>query len=137
MALEIFKLFGSIMVDNDKANDSISQTDKKAQGVGKTLLKGVGTTAKWGAGILAAAGAGVTALGAVAMKSAGVADNMSQKIGISRTAYQELDFVMSQSGAVLLLLGAVIFIIIMLKEMIRIGFKKNTRLTSKKGKNSY
>lgn len=102
MALEIFKLFGSVFVDTEKAEESLQKTDKKAEGMGKTLLKGVGTAAKWGAGIATAAGAGVAALTGVAMKSAGVADNidkMSQKIGISRTAYQELDFVMSQSGA--------------------------------------
>mgnify|MGYP000668292659 CR=1 FL=1 len=32
MAIEVFKLFGSIMVDNDKANKSISDTDKKLKG---------------------------------------------------------------------------------------------------------
>ncbi|MBH1941632.1 hypothetical protein I5677_12085 [Mobilitalea sibirica] len=102
MALEIFKLVGSIFVNNEKADESIAKTDKKAQGLGTTLVKGVGTAAKWGAGLATAAGAGVTAITGLATKTAKTADNidkMSQKIGISRTAYQELDFVMSQSGA--------------------------------------
>lgn len=101
MALEIFKLMGSIYVDNDKANESIAKTDKNAQGVGKTLLKGVGTAAKWGAGIATAAGAGAAALTGVAMKSSGVADNidkMSQKIGISKQGFQEWSYIMGQNG---------------------------------------
>lgn len=101
MALEIFKLVGSIMVDNTKANESLSKTDDKAKGIGQRLASGIGTAAKWGAGIVAAAGAGAAALYGVATKSAETADHidkMSQKIGISRTAYQELDFILSQNG---------------------------------------
>lgn len=101
MALEIFKLVGSIMVDNTKANESLSKTDDKAKGIGQRLASGIGTAAKWGAGIVAAAGAGAAALYGVATKSAAAADEidkMSQKIGISRTAYQELDFILSQNG---------------------------------------
>jgi len=101
LALEIFKLVGSIMVDNTKANESLSKTDDKAKGIGQRLASGIGTAAKWGAGIVAAAGAGAAALYGVATKSAETADHidkMSQKIGISRTAYQELDFILSQNG---------------------------------------
>lgn len=101
MALEIFKLVGSIMVDNTKANESLSKTDDKAKGIGQRLASGIGTAAKWGAGLVAAAGSGAAALYGVATKSAETADHidkMSQKIGISRTAYQELDFILSQNG---------------------------------------
>ncbi len=102
IALEIFKLVGSIFVDNSAANESISKTDEKAQSLGDKMLKGVGTAAKWGAGLAAGAATGAAALYGVAAKAAGVTDNidkMSQKIGISRQAYQELDFICSQSGA--------------------------------------
>lgn len=101
MALEIFKLVGSIMVDNSKANESLSKTDEKAQGVGKTLASGIGKAAAWGA---AAVGAGAAAVGAMTKAAESTAaqadqiDKMSQKLGISRQSYQELDFVMSQSG---------------------------------------
>lgn len=101
MAFEIFKLVGSIFVDSEAANDSIKKTDEKAEGLGKKFLSGIGTAAKWGAGIVAGAGAGAVALGGLAVKTASVTDNidkMSQKIGISREAYQELDFICSQSG---------------------------------------
>lgn len=99
--MELFKLFGSILVDNSKANDSISETDKKTEGLGQKFLAGVGTAAKWGAGIAGAAAAGATALFGVATKAADamdVIDKGSQKMGISTKAYQEWDYAMGQSG---------------------------------------
>lgn len=101
MAIEIFKLFGSIFVNNDEANKSISKTDKKASGVAETFSKGVKKAAKWSAAIVGGASAAVGGMMKMATSSASTADNidkMSQKIGISRQAYQELDFICSQSG---------------------------------------
>lgn len=66
MAVEIFKLFGSIFVNNDEANKSISETDKKSKGVASTLGNGIKTAAKWGAAMVGGAAAGVGALSAVA-----------------------------------------------------------------------
>ena len=54
MAIEIFKLFGSIFVNNDEANKSIAKTDQKASSVASTLGNGVKKAAKWGAAISAA-----------------------------------------------------------------------------------
>lgn len=101
MAMEIFKLVGSIFVDSTAAEESISKTDKKASNVGQTLLKGVGTAAKWGAGLAAGAGVAVTALTKVASDSAtamDVIDKGSAKVGISKQAYQEWGYVLSQNG---------------------------------------
>lgn len=101
MAVEIFKLFGSIFVNNDEANKSISDTDKKAKNTHSTLGSGIKTAAKWGAAVLGAATGAVTGLTKMATSAASTADNvdkMSQKIGISRQSYQELDFICSQSG---------------------------------------
>ncbi len=56
MAVEIFKLFGSIFVNNDEANKSISDTDKKAKNTHSTLGSGIKAAAKWGAAITTAAG---------------------------------------------------------------------------------
>lgn len=101
MAVEVFKLFGSIFVNNEEANKSIAKTDEKASGVASTLGKGVKTAAKWGAAIVGGASAAAGGLMKMAQSSASTADNvdkMSQKIGISRQAYQELDFICSQSG---------------------------------------
>ena len=101
MAFEIFKLVGSIMVDNKAADQSLSATDSKAEGVGRTLLSGIGTAAKWGAAVVAAGVTAATALVKVATDTAATCDEidkMSQKIGISREAYQELDYILSQNG---------------------------------------
>ena len=60
MALEIFRLVGSVFVDTDEASKSLQKTDKNAEGLGKTLLNGITTAAKWAAGLTAAAGAVAT-----------------------------------------------------------------------------
>lgn len=102
MALEIFRLFGSIFVDSEQANKSISKTDKNAQNVGKTLANGIATAGKWAAGIVGGAGAAASALASFAISSANTmdtVDKMSQKIGISRQSFQELEYVFSQNGA--------------------------------------
>ena len=101
MAVEIFKLFGSIFVNNDEANKSISKTEEKAKSTHSTLADGIATAAKWGTAIVGGATAAASGLTALATSSAATADNvdkMSQKIGVSREAYQELDFICSQSG---------------------------------------
>lgn len=99
--MNLFKLVGSIFVDNSAANESISKTDEKASGLGNTLSKGIKTVAAWGTAIVSAAVVAGTAIYSSATSAAAAADNidkMSQKIGISREAYQELDFICSQSG---------------------------------------
>ncbi len=68
--MEIFKLFGSILVNNDEANKSISKTDEKAEGLGKRLIGGIGTDVKWGGALAAAAGSAAIGLGTVATKAA-------------------------------------------------------------------
>lgn len=69
MALEIFRLMGSVFVDTDKANKSLNKIDNKAQGFGKSLLKGVGTAAKWAAGVAVAAGTVGVAIAKSAVES--------------------------------------------------------------------
>lgn len=66
MAVEIFKLFGSIFVNNDEANKSIAETEKKSKGVASTLGSGIKTAGKWGAAMVGGAAAGVGALSTVA-----------------------------------------------------------------------
>ena len=99
--MEIFKLFGSIMVNSSEAEKSISNTGSKAEGLAAKLGKGITTAAKWGAGIAAGATAAAGAMLGVANKAAETADEidkMSQKIGLSKEAYQEWDYAMGQSG---------------------------------------
>ena len=99
--MELFKLFGTIMVDNDKANKSINSTSKEADGLGNKLLNSAKTVGKWAAALGTAAVAAGTAIYGVSKKAANTTDHidkMSQKLGLSREKYQELDFIMSQSG---------------------------------------
>lgn len=101
MAMEIFRLIGSVFVDTDQAEESIKKTDEKAGSLGQTLLNGVGTAAKWGAGIVAGATAAAGALVGVATDAAGamdVIDKGSAKVGISKQAYQEWSYVLGQNG---------------------------------------
>lgn len=88
MALEIFKLFGTIMVNNDEANKSISATEGKAEGLGSKLISGIGTAGKWAAGIAAAAGTAALALGTVAVHSADEYNNALNKLQV-QTGYSD------------------------------------------------
>lgn len=101
MAMEIFRLIGSVFVDTDQANDSIQKTDEKASKLGENFLNGVGTVAKWGAAVVAGATAAAGALVGVATDAAGAMDAIdkgSAKVGISKTAYQEWSYVLGQNG---------------------------------------
>lgn len=66
MALEIFRLVGSVFVDTDKANKSLQNTDKNAGNLGKSLANGIKSVGKFAAGIGAAVGAAGAGLAAVA-----------------------------------------------------------------------
>lgn len=66
MALEVFKLFGSIFINTDEADTSISKTEKKASSFKESLGKGIATAGKWGAAVVGGATAAAGALGTVA-----------------------------------------------------------------------
>ena len=100
--MEIFKLFGSIFIDDKDASQKITDMDKKGKGFASTLGSGIKTAAKWGAGIAAAAGAAVTGVVALADSTAQAGDRvdkMSQSLGLSNKAFQEWDYVLGQNGA--------------------------------------
>ncbi|NLK94734.1 MAG: hypothetical protein GX275_06045 [Clostridiales bacterium] len=94
MALEIFKLFGSIMINNDEANNSIAKTESHADSLASKFVSGVGTAAKWGAGLVTAASTAALALGTIAVKGA---DDYQQSLnqlqvstGVTNKEMQEL-----------------------------------------------
>lgn len=66
MAMEIFRLIGSVFVDTDKADKSLKKTDKNAEGLGSKLLSVGKSAGKFAAGVAGAAAAAGTALIAVA-----------------------------------------------------------------------
>lgn len=108
MALEIFRLVGSIFVDNDAANKSLQDTDKKAEGVGSKLLGAVGAAGKFAMGVGAAAVAVGGAMAAVAentreyrteqgkLQAAFEVSNFSAET--ARSTYSALNGVLGDSG---------------------------------------
>ena len=99
--MEIFKLFGSILVDSSKAEESISKTGEKAEGFGKKLQNGIATAGKWALGVGAAAVAVGGAMMAAAGKVASTADEIdkaSRRAGTSAENWQKLNYAFGQSG---------------------------------------
>ena len=101
MALEIFKLVGSVFVDTDKANDSLQKVDKNA---GK-VAEGFGKAGKVVAGVGAAIGTAVVAAGTTivnfANDTAEMADQIDKasiRMGIGAERYQELAYAAEQCG---------------------------------------
>lgn len=108
MAMEIFKLVGSVFVDTDAADKSLKKTDKNAEGLGSKLLAAGKTAGKFAAGV---AGACVAAGAALV----GVAENTREyrteqgKLNTAfinsgfaaetaRATYSELNGVLGDSG---------------------------------------
>ena len=114
--MEIFRLFGSIFIENEKANKSLRDTEKQATDVGKTLQETTKAAIKFGDELgkrLTDVGSKMTKLAGVplaALKAAmfglakttadytaTVMDN-ARVVGLSAEAYQELQYAMAQSG---------------------------------------
>ena len=101
MAANLFKLVGSIYVDTDKANDSLSKTDKKAEGVGNKLAGAGKKAAAFAGAAVAATGAVVAGMKEQADATAAAADEIdkgSQKMGVSAEQYQKLSYAAELSG---------------------------------------
>lgn len=103
--MELFRLFGSILIDDKEAIESLKNADQKGKETSESMGKKFGNAAKTvGKGMLAVGTATVGAIGVLtgmATKTAETTDRidkMSQKIGLSREGFQEWDFIMSQSG---------------------------------------
>ena len=101
----IFSLFGEVLIDNTNANKSIDDTTQKAENSGAKVGSAFSAITKGAAAVGTAVVAGAAAAGGAAYKmasdtaaAADEVDKMSQKLGMSREAYQEWDYVLSQSG---------------------------------------
>lgn len=96
--MDVFRMVGSIALQGGKeASRELEQFDEKGK---KTSL-----SFKNMIGVVAGVTAGITALGAsigaITKKVMGLTDEIdkqSQRLGISRERYQELDFIISQNG---------------------------------------
>ena len=99
--MDLFKLVGSIFIDNEKANESLQKTDDTAQKTGTTLKNVASGAAKTAGAIVAgsaAAVSGIVALTNSAAQEADTIDKASIRMGISAERYQELSFVAERSG---------------------------------------
>ena len=78
--MEIFKLFGSIFVDTNEADEKIEKTGKSSEGLGNKLGEVAKKAGKWAIGIGAAVGTAAVAIG-------GMAVNTSQQVNKAVDSY--------------------------------------------------
>ena len=100
--MELFRLFGTIFVDNQKANESIHQTEEHAEKTGNSLLAGVGKAVKFGAAVAGGATVAIGGMIAMASKTAETADfidKLSERTGVNREELQRWKYAADQSGA--------------------------------------
>ncbi|MGD6877829.1 phage tail protein [Bacillus infantis] len=99
--MELFKLFGTIAVNNSDANNAIDETTGKAKGAseafGKAAKGMMAATAVVGTATVATA-KGLYNMASQTAATGDEIDKMSQKLGLSKEAYQEWDYVMQLSG---------------------------------------
>lgn len=99
--MDLFKLVGSVFVETDKANESLSKTDEKAKKTGTTFADvakkaaGVGTAI---VGASATAVGGIVKLASSSAEAADVIDKGSIRMGVSTDYYQQLGYAAGQSG---------------------------------------
>lgn len=86
--MNLFKLVGSVFIDNEEANKSISKTDSQAESLAQKFVKGATTAAKWGAGIATAAVGMATAVGGAMVKVANDTREYRNEIGKLETAFE-------------------------------------------------
>lgn len=99
--MELFRLFGSVMIDNQDAINKLKESDKRARESSRMFSKMGETAKKVGKVVAVGVAAGATALVGMAQKSAATADAIhkgSQRMGISMKGYQELEYWASQNG---------------------------------------
>ena len=99
--MDVFDLVAKITLDSSEYESGLTKAEKGMSSTGNKLKSAFSTAAKVGAGMSVAVAGGAAAIYGMAKKSADATDHidkMSQKIGISRESYQELDFILSQSG---------------------------------------
>lgn len=92
MLNEIFRLFGTIAINNDDANKSIDQTNAKASKLHKAMNSAfdkIGRAAAvCGKAVVTGLGAGAAAMGALVVKSMGLAGELEQNLGGSEAVFK-------------------------------------------------
>ena len=103
--MNVFELVATLVLDKKDYDKGLDDSEEKAEGFGGKLKNALATGAKVGGAALAAAGAAAgvmtKAIADGVNETAAYGDNidkMSQKLGISATAYQEWDAILQHSG---------------------------------------
>lgn len=103
--MNVFDLVAKLVLDSSEYDKGLDESEEKASGFGDKLKGALATGAKVGGAALAAAGTAAAALGKELVEGVGNLatygdniDKMSQKLGMSREAYQEWDAIMQHSG---------------------------------------
>lgn len=86
--MEVFKLFGSILIKSDEAESSMQKTESKAKKLASTLGGGIKTAAKWGAGIAAGAATAATAAAGALLKVDEATKEYRESMGNLKAAWQ-------------------------------------------------
>ena len=96
--MNVLDLMASLRLDSSEYEKGLDESEKKATSFGDKLKGALATSAKISATALASAGTAVIAVGKGLMDNVGALaeygdniDKMSQKLGMSRQAYQEWD----------------------------------------------
>lgn len=104
--MDLFDIAAKISLDSKEFEAGMEKADSQGSTFATKLKSGLGTAAKVGGAAIAAIGVGAVALGKKFISSATETatygdeiDKMSQKLGLSKEAYQEWDYVLGQSGA--------------------------------------
>jgi hypothetical protein len=101
----IFSLFGTIFIDNEKANKAIDKTTGKgkdgSKSLGQSFRKIASGAAKVGGAVVAGAAVLTTATAAMVKKTAdaaGAIQDASMRVGISAEDYQKWTYAAGQAG---------------------------------------
>lgn len=106
--MELFKLLGTVAINNAEANQSIDETTDKAASLGEKLKNGIGTAAKWGTAVVGGAVAVGTAFVALAENTREYRNEMGKldtafevanhSSEAARSTYTALNAVLGDSG---------------------------------------
>lgn len=99
--MELFKLFGRVLVETSDAEKSLDRTDAKSKSLTNNLGSYMASAAKWASAIGTAVVAAATAVYNIASdvaKKGDEIDKESQKIGLSAQAYQEWAYILEHNG---------------------------------------
>lgn len=105
LEINLFELFATLTLDTSGYEQGLNEAGNQTNNFGSKLKSGLQTAAKVGATAITAVTTAATALGGVLIQQTGEVasygdniDKMSQKMGLSATAYQEWDAIMQHSG---------------------------------------